>query len=101
MNDEIADVFGLNYARGQFVLDASPGSDEKRYSQSLLGVDGEWRGIEVRALPGETAVIENDEQGDAVSGGKGERNVSTATDDYRPVATTRWGLLTDRTGRPT
>lgn len=26
----------------------------------LLGVDGEWRGIEVRALDAEAAVIENE-----------------------------------------
>ena len=36
-----------------------PGGEERRYSQALIGVNGDWRGVEVRALEKETAVIEN------------------------------------------
>jgi hypothetical protein len=32
--------------------------------EATVGIDGEWRGMEVRALDGETAVID----GDGVSG---------------------------------
>jgi len=60
MNEEIADVFGLNYAQMRFVQHAVPGDEAKGYSQALLGVDGEWRGMEVRALPHEKAVIDNE-----------------------------------------
>jgi hypothetical protein len=44
----------------RFVQDATPGSEAHGYSQALLGVDGEWHGIEVRALEREQAVIEGD-----------------------------------------
>jgi type IV secretory pathway VirB4 component len=60
MNDNIADVFGLNHAQKRYVQHAVPGDEEKGYSRALLGVDGDWRGIEVRALPHEKAVIDNE-----------------------------------------
>ena len=60
MDEQWADEFGLNYAQMRFVQEATPGSEETGYSEALVGVDGEWRGIEVRALPKETQVIEND-----------------------------------------
>ncbi|MCY4732327.1 transferase [Natronomonas gomsonensis] len=62
MDEQWADEFGLNYAQMRFVQDAIPGSDEKGYSQALLGIDGEWRGMEVRALPTEKAVIDYEPQ---------------------------------------
>jgi hypothetical protein len=37
-----------------------PGNEELGYSEALVGVDGEWRGIEVRALDAETRVIEGE-----------------------------------------
>lgn len=64
MDPNIAEIFGLNHAQMRFVQNAVPGDKEKGYSQALLGVDGEWRGIEVRALPREMAVIENESQPD-------------------------------------
>ncbi|WP_255152212.1 VirB4 family type IV secretion system protein [Halorarius halobius] len=60
MNAEIADAFGLNHAQMRYVQDAIPGDEEKGYSQALLGVDGEWRGMEVRALEKEQDVIDFD-----------------------------------------
>jgi type IV secretory pathway VirB4 component len=60
MNEEIAEVFGLNHAQMRFVQTAIPGGQERGYSQALIGVDGDWRGIEVRALPHEQAVIDNE-----------------------------------------
>jgi hypothetical protein len=63
MNDEIADVFGLNHAQKRYVQHAVPGAEEKGYSQAMLGVDGDWRGIEVRALPHEKAVIDKETTG--------------------------------------
>jgi hypothetical protein len=60
MNADIAEVFGLNHAQMRHVQQAVPGGEERGYSEALLGVDGDWRGIEVRALDGEQAVIEND-----------------------------------------
>ncbi|QLD90392.1 transferase [Natronomonas salina] len=81
MNDDTADVFGLNPAQKQFVQDAIPGSDDKGYSQALLGVDGEWRGMEVRALPRETEVIENEVTEDAITGSGQEQPTTKALDD--------------------
>jgi type IV secretory pathway VirB4 component len=62
MDEQWAEEFGLNYSQMRFVQDAIPGSDEKGYSQALLGIDGEWRGMEVRALPTEKAVIDYEPQ---------------------------------------
>jgi len=55
-----ADEFGLNSAQMRFVQEAVPGNDRTGYSEALVGVDGEWRGIEVRAMEDETAVIDFD-----------------------------------------
>ena len=60
MCEEWAEAFGMNSAQMRYVQDAVPGSDAKGYSQALLGVDGEWRGIEVQALPRERRVIEGE-----------------------------------------
>jgi type IV secretory pathway VirB4 component len=80
MNEEIADVFGLNYAQMRYVQNAVPGDEEKGYSQALVGVDGEWRGIEVRALPHEKQVIEN-EVGAVPSVNGAVDDIATADDD--------------------
>jgi type IV secretory pathway VirB4 component len=61
MNEEIADVFGLNHAQMRYVQTAVPGGENRGYSEALVGVGGEWRGVEVRALEYETAVIENED----------------------------------------
>jgi type IV secretory pathway VirB4 component len=65
MDDHWADVFGLNYAQMRDVQEAVPGNEEHGYAQALVGIDGEWRSIEIRALDGETAVIDSG----GVSGG--------------------------------
>jgi hypothetical protein len=58
MDEEWANEFGLNFTQMRYVQDAVPGSENAGYSQALLGVDGEWRGIEIRALPKEKRVID-------------------------------------------
>ncbi|MFP8958821.1 VirB4 family type IV secretion system protein (plasmid) [Natrialbaceae archaeon A-CW3] len=60
MDHEWANEFGLNSAQMRFVQEAVPGNDRTGYSEALVGVDGEWRGIEVRAMEDETAVIDFD-----------------------------------------
>ncbi|MFA9427280.1 VirB4 family type IV secretion system protein [Natronorubrum sp. A-ect3] len=60
MDREWANEFGLNSAQMRFVQEAVPGNDRTGYSEALVGVDGEWRGIEVRAMDDETAVIDFD-----------------------------------------
>ncbi|MFB6188970.1 MAG: VirB4 family type IV secretion system protein [Halapricum sp.] len=65
MDEEWADEFGLNYAQMRYVQDAIPGNEQEGYSQALLGVDGEWRGMEIRALPKEKQVIDFDPTMDA------------------------------------
>lgn len=82
MNAEIADEFGLNHAQMRFVQDAIPGDEEKGYSQALLGVDGEWRGMEVRALEKEQEVIEFDPRNtDAVEQSSVFSGQPVSTDD--------------------
>ncbi|WP_416839934.1 VirB4 family type IV secretion system protein [Haloferax sp. DFSO52] len=60
MDEHWANEFGLNHAQMRFVQDAVPGSDRLGYSQALVGLDGDWRGIEVRAMPYEKEVIDFD-----------------------------------------
>ena len=56
-------------------------NDEKGYSQALLGVDGEWRGMGDRTVLRETAGFENGEDLDPVAESEGNKNVSKALDD--------------------
>ncbi|MCY4732832.1 transferase [Natronomonas gomsonensis] len=72
MDESIADVFGLNHAQMRYVQNAIPGGDERGYSQALVGVDGDWRGIEVHALADEQAVIENHYAREAATGSEAE-----------------------------
>jgi len=60
MDERWASEFGLNSAQMRFVQEAVPGNDRIGYSEALVGVDGEWRGIEVRAMDEETSVIDFD-----------------------------------------
>ncbi|ELZ40398.1 transfer complex protein [Halorubrum californiense DSM 19288] len=60
MDDHWAAEFGLNDAQKRFVQEAVPRNEELGYAEALVGVDGEWRGIEVRALEAETQVIEGE-----------------------------------------
>ncbi|SEO19435.1 Type IV secretory pathway, VirB4 component [Halogranum amylolyticum] len=60
MDNHWADEFGLNYAQMRFVQDAIPGNEDTGYSEALVGVDGEWRGIRVQAMSREKAVIDFD-----------------------------------------
>jgi hypothetical protein len=64
MDEEWANEFGLNYAQMRYVQDAIPGNEQEGYSQALLGVDGEWRGMEIQALPKEKQVIDFDPTAD-------------------------------------
>ena len=88
MDEHWANEFGLNSAQMRFVQDAVPGNERAGYSEALVGIDGEWRGIEVRALELEKQVIDFDatEQlladlpsGEATSG-------DTRVDQSRPSA---------------
>jgi type IV secretory pathway VirB4 component len=58
MDEEWASEFGLNHAQMKFVQKAIPGEEEAGFSQALVGVDGEWRGVEVRAMEKEQQVID-------------------------------------------
>ena len=60
MDETWADEFGLNYAQMRFVQDAVPGNEDAGFAETLVGVDGEWRGIQVTAMPSETQVIDFD-----------------------------------------
>ncbi len=60
MDEHWANEFGLNSAQMRFVQDAVPGNEQAGYSEALVGIDGEWRGIEVRALDKEKQVIDFD-----------------------------------------
>jgi type IV secretory pathway VirB4 component len=37
-----------------------PGNEDAGFSEALVGVDGEWRGIQVKAMPKEKQVIDFD-----------------------------------------
>jgi|GEM_PF-2714868 len=61
----------------RYVQNALPGGDERGYSQALVGVDGDWRGIEVHALGDEQAVIENEYAREAATGSEAEAVVNS------------------------
>jgi len=106
MNRDIAKEFELNEAQMSYVQNATEGSDSKErkeaQSQALIGVDGEWRGVEVEALPREQAVIDfepTEQQAADLPGNTGHGGARQASrsgeqarkDDPRPrdSATTR------------
>jgi type IV secretory pathway VirB4 component len=60
MDDQWADEFGLNHAQMRYVQDAVPGNEDAGFSEALVGVDGEWRGIKVESMPKETETIDFD-----------------------------------------
>jgi hypothetical protein len=59
-----------------------PGDEDRGYSQSLLGVDGEWRGIEIGALPREQEIIDFDP--DIETHRNGRTNRPSAASAHRP-----------------
>jgi len=60
MDEAWADEFGLNYAQMRFVQDAVPGNEDAGFAEALVGVDGDWRGIQVTAMEREKQVIDFD-----------------------------------------
>jgi len=85
MDDQWADEFGLNYAQMRYVQDAVPGNEDAGFSEALVGVDGEWRGIKVEAMPKEKQVIDFDptERQRSSLPGAGEEAVDTDIQEFR------------------
>jgi len=85
MDEEWADEFGLNYAQMRFVQDAVPGNEDAGFSEALVGVDGEWRGIQVKAMPKEKQVIEFDPTAQVRSSlpGAGDDAVDTEMEEFQ------------------
>jgi len=80
MDEEWADEFGLNYAQMRFVQDAVPGNEDAGFSEALVGVDGEWRGIQVKAMPKEKQVIDFDPTSQIRSSLPGAGNSAVASE---------------------
>jgi len=99
MDKEWADEFGLNYAQMRFVQDAVPGNEDAGFSEALVGVDGEWRGIQVKAMPKEKQVIdfEPTEQRRASLPGTGENAVDADVQAFQDDIESR---ATDNGQRP-
>ncbi|WP_418286899.1 VirB4 family type IV secretion system protein [Halorubrum sp. DTA46] len=85
MDEEWADEFGLNYAQMRFVQDAVPGNEDAGFSEALVGVDGEWRGIQVKAMPKEKQVIDFDPTSQVRSSlpGAGDKAVDTEMEEFQ------------------
>ena len=85
MDDQWADEFGLNYAQMRYVQDAVPGNEDAGFSEALVGVDGEWRGIKVEAMAKEKQVIDFDptERRRSSLPGAGEGAVDTDIQEFR------------------
>lgn len=85
MDEEWADEFGLNYAQMRFVQDAVPGNEDAGFSEALVGVDGEWRGIQVKAMPKEKQVIDFDPTSQIRSSlpGAGDDAVDTEMEEFQ------------------
>ncbi|MDB2293959.1 transferase, partial [Halorubrum ezzemoulense] len=84
-DEEWADEFGLNYAQMRFVQDAVPGNEDAGFSEALVGVDGEWRGIQVKAMPKEKQVIDFDPTSQVRSSlpGAGDDAVDTEMEEFQ------------------
>ncbi|TQQ79126.1 transferase [Halonotius terrestris] len=83
MDDEWAAEFGLNYAQMRYVQDAVPGNEEAGFSEALVGVDGEWRGIRVEAMANEKQVIDFDpSNGWSTLPGAGEGSIEADTERF-------------------
>ena len=84
MDDQWAKEFGLNYAQMRYVQDAVPGNEEAGFSEALVGVDGEWRGIRVEAMAKEKQVIDFDpSKGRSTLPGAGETAIEGDTERFR------------------
>lgn len=85
MDEEWADEFGLNYAQMRFVQDAVPGNEDAGFSEALVGVDGEWRGIQVKAMPKEKQVIDFDPTAQVRSSlpGAGDSAVDSEMEEFQ------------------
>ena len=83
MDDQWAKEFGLNYAQMRYVQDAVPGNEEAGFSEALVGVDGEWRGIRVEAMAKEKQVIDFDpSKGRSTLPGAGETAVEADVQQF-------------------
>jgi hypothetical protein len=83
MDDQWAKEFGLNYAQMRYVQDAVPGNEEAGFSEALVGVDGEWRGIRVEAMAKEKQVIDfNPSKGRSTLPGAGEQAVEAEVAEF-------------------
>ncbi|MGQ4557261.1 VirB4 family type IV secretion system protein [Halobellus sp. GM3] len=102
MDEEWADEFGLNYAQMRFVQDAVPGNEDAGFSEALVGVDGEWRGIQVKAMPKEKQVIDFDPTSQVRSSlpGAGDDAVDTEMDEFQEELEHRATNGTNETSGP-
>lgn len=60
MDEEWGDGVGLNYAQMLVVQDTVPGNEDAGFAEAVVGVDGEWRGLTVEAMPKEKDLIDFD-----------------------------------------
>ncbi len=61
LDDEVAmNKLGLNRKQADYVRNALPGDKERGYSECLLGVEGEWYPIHVKASASEARVVDFD-----------------------------------------
>ncbi len=102
MDEEWADEFGLNYAQMRFVQDAVPGNEDAGFSEALVGVDGEWRGIQVKAMPKEKQVIDFDPTSQVRSSlpGAGDDAVDTEMQEFQDELEHRATNGTNETSGP-
>jgi len=94
MDKEIAEEFRLNSAQAKFVgQEAEPGSESLGYADSLLGIDGDWRQVEVHTLPEEHKVVDREDDADEPLPGEEPTDVGTASqrDDRAATAETDGG----------
>ncbi|WP_240479562.1 VirB4 family type IV secretion system protein [Haloprofundus marisrubri] len=89
MDEHWANEFGLNHAQMRYVQNAVLGSEEVGYSEALVGVDNDWRGIEVRTLPKEQRVIDFDAKEQSRAELPGATDSESVGDDEKRAAENR------------
>ena len=76
--------FGENVMRA--IQEAQPGSEERGYSDAVVGIDDEWRSVEVHIPDGEFDVIEYDPDDDPVTQLPGVTNPTPDTHEQTDAA---------------
>lgn len=77
MDEEWREEFRFNESVMRAIQEAQPGSEQRGYSDAVVGIDDEWHPVEVRLPDGEFSVIEYDPDSQSVTALPGVSDVDS------------------------